>query len=298
MTMPLAPGLDARSSELRGILFYVGSLMFFGVMDMTAKWLVERHDPFMVVWARYASQAFWATLLLAPRLHKVLRTRQPGLQVLRAVLPFGSTLCFFSAVQTMQLAEAVAVFEVAPLIITILAFFVLKEKVGPRRWTGVAIGFVGALIIIRPGMSVFEPAALLPLGGALFYASYAIATRWLGAAESAWTSFYYTAIGGALCATIFVPFHWSTPSWEDAAVMAVFGVLGGFGQMLMILSLRHASASTIAPISYLGLVIATFWGLVVFHQFPDAWTMVGAVVVVGAGLYVWWRERVRAAEAA
>lgn len=294
MTAPSAPGADARALELRGILLYVGALVFFTTMDVIAKWLVERHDPVMVVWARYASQAFWAFLLLAPRLGTIARTSRPGLHAIRALLPFGATMCFFTALQTMQVAEAVAIFEVAPLFITILAFFLLKEKVGPRRWTGVAIGFVGAMIIIRPGTDVFTPAMVLPLAAAFFYASYAIATRWLGDEESPWTPFFYTALGGAVCSSLVVPFYWSTPSWQDGLVMAGFGVIGGAGQMLMILALRSASASTVAPISYLGLVFSAIWGLIVFGDFPDGWTVAGAAVVVGAGLYVWWRERVRA----
>ncbi|MDF2231330.1 DMT family transporter [Albimonas sp. CAU 1670] len=297
MTASAGSGADAPGSELRGILLYIGALVFFSTMDVVAKWLVERHDPVMVVWARYASQAFWTVVLLAPRMGRVIRTSQPGLQVIRAVMPFGATMCFFTALQTMQIAEAVAIFEVAPLFMTILAFFLLKEKVGPRRWTGVAIGFVGAMIIIRPGTDVFTPAMILPLASAFCYASYAIATRWMGQSESPWTAFFYTAMGGALLASLVVPFHWSTPSWQDGIVMGLFGVIGGCGHMLMILALRRASASTIAPISYLGLVFSAIWGLVVFGQFPDGWTVVGAVVVVGAGLYVWWRERVRAGQA-
>jgi drug/metabolite transporter (DMT)-like permease len=187
----------------------------------------------------------------------------------------------------------VAVFEIAPLWITVLAFFVLKERVGPRRWTGVAIGFVGAMIIIRPGGEVFQPAAFLPMIGAACFAGYAIATRFLGEDEGPWTPFLYTALFGAVAASLVVPFFWTTPDLADGVVMTTFGIIGGAGHLCMILALRHAAASTVAPFHYVGLVYATFWGFVLFDEVPDRWTMLGAAVIVAAGLYVWWRERVR-----
>lgn len=293
-----APADGFRSRELMGIGLYVLAIFCFCSMDVVGKLLLERHDPLMVVWARYASQGFWAVVLMAPWLRTALRTSQPGMQVLRALMPFGTSLAFFYAVQHMQLAEAVAVFEVCPLIITILAYFVLGEKIGPRRWTGVAIGMVGALIIIRPGTEVFTAVSLLPMLGALCFAGYAILTRKMGSGESHWTSFLYTALIGAAVASCFVPFHWSTPDLADAAVMSVFGVLGGAGHVLMTLALRHTPASVAAPFNYTGLVWAAMWGFVVFGEFPDAWTWAGAAVIVGAGLYVWWRERQHARGAA
>lgn len=305
MTCPAEPttpspgsGEGFRSREIYGIGLYVLSVFCFCSMDVVGKLLLERHEPLMVVWARYASQGFWAVVIMAPWLRTMLRTSQPGLQVVRALMPFGTSLSFFYAIQHMQLAEAVAVFEVCPLIITVLAYFVLGEKVGPRRWAGVGIGLAGALIIIRPGTDVFQTASLLPILGAFCFAGYAILTRLMGPRESHWTSFLYTALIGAALASLLVPFYWSTPSLADAAVMSVFGVLGGIGHILMTLALRHTPASVAAPFNYTGLVWAAMWGLVVFGEFPDVWTWVGAAVIIGAGLYVWWRERQRAREIA
>ncbi len=292
MSAPVAPAL-ARP-EMRGIALYLVAVFCFAMMDMVAKLLLERHDPIMVVWARYASQGFWAVLILSPQLLSVARTTQPGLQILRSILPFGATVFFFSSLQVMQLAEAVAIFEIAPLLITALAFLFLGEKIGPRRWAGVALGFLGALIIIRPGTEVFSLASLMPMAAALCFAGYAVATRLLNAGESPWTSFLWTAVIGAGLATLLLPFGWSTPSWKDALVMSVFGILGGVGQLLMIMALRHAPASVVAPFNYTGLVYSAFWGFVVFSELPDGWTWAGAAVIVSSGLYVWWRERVRA----
>ncbi len=292
MSAPTAPAL-ARP-ELRGIGLYLVAVFAFAMMDVVAKLLLVRHDPIMVVWARYASQGAWAVLILSPRLVSVARTSQPGLQILRSVLPFGATMFFFSALQALPLAEAVAIFEIAPLLITALAFLFLGEKIGPRRWAGVGIGFLGALIIVRPGSDVFSVASLLPMAAATCFAGYAVATRLLNAGESAWTSFLWTAVIGALLASLLLPFGWSTPDWRDALVMSLFGLLGGAGQLLMIMALRHAPASVVAPFNYTGLVYSAFWGFMVFSELPDAWTWVGASVIVSAGLYVWWRERVRA----
>jgi drug/metabolite transporter (DMT)-like permease len=291
-----ASGAFARlGPEAQGVVLMIAAVFAFSIMDMTAKGLVEREPSMMVVWARYASQTFWALILFAPRLRVLLRTKRLGLHALRTVFMFSATSCFFLSLRYMQLAEALAVFEIAPLVITGLAFAVLREPVGPRRLFGVCLGFVGALIIIRPGTDVFSPASLLPLGAAFSYASYSIATRFLGDQEHPLTSFLWTSIMGSALASLMLPFVWHTPSAADATVMALFGIIGGVGQYCMILALSVASASVLAPIGYIGLPIGAFWGLVVFGEVPDAWTVAGALVIVGSGLYVWWRERRRAA---
>lgn len=286
-------GFGPFRGESLGIVLMVAAVFLFTTMDVIAKDLTGRHDPLQVAWARYASQLGWSLILLAPWLRTLIKTPYLKLQLLRSGLMFGATLSFFTALSYMPMADAVAVFEVAPLIITALAFLVLKERIGPRRWAGVAVGFVGALIIIRPGSDVFSVASLLPMVAAFCFASFSIVTRFLGDKENPWTSFLYSALVGTAAASVMVPFVWTTPSTFDAGVMATFGLLGGAGQFLLILALRHASASAIAPFSYMGLVFAVFWGLTIFDEFPDAWTLTGATLIVSAGLYVWWRERVR-----
>lgn len=293
MTAPAAR-LAALSAEARGALLLIAATALFSALDAIAKGLMARYDPFQVVWARYLSQAVLVALLVAPRLLTVARTRRPGLQILRSALLFGATLSGFFAFASMPLAEAVAIFETAPLIITALAALVLGEKVGPRRWTAVAVGFLGALIIVRPGFEAFRPVALLPLMGAFFFAAYSIATRFLGRDEGYMTTFLYSAALGALAASLFVPLVWITPTLRDAAIMASMGVIGGAGQLLLIVAFNTAPASAIAPFTYFGLVFAALWGLAFFGEFPDGWTWAGAAVIVGSGVYVWRRERLRA----
>lgn len=291
-----APRLRALpiSSEAAGVLLALTAVALFASMDAMSKGLSQRYDPLMVTWARYLSQAVLVLLIALPRLREIGRTRHPGLQALRSALIFGATLCFFISIAFVPLAEATAVFEVAPLMITALAGLILKERIGPRRWLGVAAGFAGAMIVIRPGFAVFQPMALLPMLAAFCYALHAIATRFLGRDERPWTTFLYSGAIGSLCASLIVPFRWTTPSVEDALLMASTGIVGGVGQFLLIHAYQRASAATLAPTTYFGLLMATLWGRVFFDETPDFWTAAGALVIVGSGLYVWGRGRERA----
>ena len=274
----------------RGIMLFALAILFFATMDVVAKWLMDRYDPLMVVWARYNSQLLWTLVIFLPRLRSLLRTEHLWLQLLRSAFLFGATICFFLSLSYLQLAEAVAIFEVAPLLITALSVLVLKEMVGPRRWLGVIVGLCGALIIIRPGTEVFQAAALLPIAAASCFASYAISTRFLGQDEAPATSFLYTTIIGAVAAWALLPFVWSPPQMGDVPVLATFGMIGGIGHFLLILAFTSTQASILAPLSYLGLAYSAIFGLIFFGEMPDIWTWVGAGVIVGAGVYVWYRE--------
>jgi drug/metabolite transporter (DMT)-like permease len=291
----LAARAAALPAETRGALLLIAATLCFATMDAVGKSLMEAYHPFQVVWARYAAQAALVAALVAPRIATVARTRYLRLQILRSALLFGATLTGFWAFSIMPLADATAVFETAPLWITALAALVLGEKVGPRRWAGVAAGFLGAMLIVRPGAAAFQPAALLPLVAALCFASYSIATRFLGRDESPWTTFLYTAAIGAGVASLFVPLVWTTPGAFDAARMVAMGAIGGAGQFFVILAFTAARASAIAPFTYVGLIWAIAYGWFGWGHAPDAWTAAGAAVIVGSGLYVWSRERARAA---
>lgn len=282
--------LKSTSETQRGIFLLIIAMLFFSLMDALAKDLSARNSSVMVVWARYASQTFWAFLILSPWLVRLLRTRQLKMQLLRSALLFAATFCFFTSLRYLELAEATAIFEVAPLMIIILSVVILGETVGPHRRIGVAIGLCGALVIVRPGMGVFHWAALLPIVAAFFYASYSIATRFLGRNEPAATSFLYTALIGTLAASVLVLPNWQSPAPGDIPIMATFGILGGIGHLALIAALRFAPASMLAPFGYVGLMFNTIWGYVFFGEVPDLATVVGGFIIVGAGLYVWRRE--------
>lgn len=287
----LAAWAAALSPEAKGAALLTLSTFCFASMDATAKGLMTRYEPMQVIWARYAVQALLVIAIVSPWLRSVARTRHLKLQVIRSGFLFGSTLCGFFAFSFMPLAEATAIFEVGPLAITALAALVLGERVGLRRWTAVGIGFVGAMIVIRPGDEAFQLAALLPLAGAMSFAAYAIATRFLSDAESFWTTSLYSALLGAGLASLTLPFVWRPPTAADVAIMLMMGAIGTAGQLLIIKAFNTALASAIAPFTYAHLIWATFWGYVAFGDAPDFWTAVGAAVIVGSGVYVWRRER-------
>lgn len=283
--------------ETRGILAIVLVMFLFTCMDACAKYLLERNNTVMVVWARFASQTVLVLAISAPQLRTLARTRKPGLQLVRSALHSLSTGLFFLSLNFMQLAEAAAVFEVAPLLITVLAAWVLAERVGPRRWAGVAIGLCGALIIIRPGLDVFQPAALLPLGAALTMAGFQITTRMIGTSDRMGTTMLYSALVGLVGASLLLPWFWETPTLADAALLATFGWLGYFGHLVLVYALGQAPASTLAPYNYADFLWALLIGFIMFSELPDAMTLIGAGVILGSGIYVWHRERVHALRA-
>lgn len=274
------------------------AIFLFSSMDATAKMLMARYEPMQVVWARYAGMMLVVSVLLAPRIGPLLRTRRLGLQLLRSAFLFAATFSFFTAISRMDIAAATAVMQVHPVLLTLGAALLLREPLGPRRIAAIAAALAGALIVIRPGSDVFTLTALLPLLGGVFYASYALTTRFLGRDEPILTSFLYTAIIGTIAASLLTVPVWTTPGPGDAALFLALGAVGAAGQFLLIRSLTVAEAGAVAPFGYAGVVFATLWGLVAFGEVPDGWTLLGALVIVGAGVYVWHREtRLRAAAA-
>lgn len=286
--MTAAPAL---APETRGALLLVAAVGCFATMDALAKQLMLDHHPLMVIWARYAGQVALVAALYARSLRAVARTGQPGLHALRACLVFTATMSGFFAFSRLPLAEVTAVFELAPLLVTALAALILGERVGPRRWTAVGVGFVGVLVVLRPGSAVFDPYALLALLGACAFAGYAVATRLVRAEEGHVTSLFYAASLGAALSTLLVPWVWRTPDLGGAAMMAAVVGVATLGQFALIAAFRTAPASAIAPFTYVGLLFAIIYGVALFGDVPDTWTLIGAAVIVGSGLYVWRRER-------
>jgi len=266
------------------------TVFLFTIMDALAKGLAARYDTLQVVWARYTSQTLVAVLILLPRLKNVVKTKYFGMQLIRSGFLFGATMFFFFGITLGGLAQASAIMSVNPMLITIGAFLILGEPLGLRRAAGVSIGLIGALIVIRPGSAVFTPVSLLPLGAAICYAGYALATRFLGREESVWTSFLYTAAIGTLVASLILPWVWITPTPADAGLMLLLGVVGGAGQLSLIKALSLAEAGALAPFAYIGPILAAFWGMIFFAETPNVWVWVGAFVIIGSGVYVWQRE--------
>lgn len=268
----------------------LGAIFLFSAMDATAKTLMARYDPIQVVWARYAGMMAVVALVLAPRLGPLLRTRHIGLQLLRSAFLFAATYTFFIAISQMDIAAATAVMQVHPMLLMLGAAMVLREGLGPRRILGIVAALLGALIVIRPGTEVFTIAALLPLLAGVFLSGYALTTRFLGRDEPILTSFLYTAIIGTLVASLLTIPVWQAPTSSDWGMFLALGMIGASGQFLLIRSLTIAEAGAVAPFSYAGVIFATCWGYFAFDELPDALTLLGALVIVGAGVYVWHRE--------
>lgn len=272
------------------------AIFLFSAMDAVAKALMARFEVEQVVWARYAGQMLVVAVLLAPRLPQLIRTKHIGLQLLRSAFLFCATFCFFTSLSFMDIASATAVMNIHPVVLTLGAALFLREALGPRRITAIIVALIGALIIIRPGSDVLTWATFLPLIAGVCYASYALTTRFLGRDEPILTSFLYTALIGTVAASFLVVPVWQTPAAFDWVIFLGLGVVGAAGQFCLIRALTVAEAGVVAPFGYSGVIFSTIWGLVAFGEVPDTYTLLGALVIVGAGVYVWHREtRVSAA---
>ena len=273
------------------ILLMIGAVFCFASMDATAKYLMKEIGPAQTIWARYTVQAILVTVLILPKINIYGRTRYPKLQFLRSVALMMATTLFFFAFSRLGLAEASAIFNISPVLITLGAFLFLREQIGPRRVIGILVSLLGALIIIRPGSGVFTIYAILPLGAAIFYSAYSLATRFVGTDESPWTSLFYSAIFGAICYSIYIVFNWNPMSNNALLLTLIIGLFGTAGHICLIRALTLGEASLVAPFIYTNLLFTTIWGLVLFGNFPDLWTIAGALIIVAAGIYVWARDR-------
>ena len=273
------------------ILLMIGAVFCFASMDATAKYLMKEIGPAQTIWARYTVQAILVTVLILPKINVYGRTKYPKLQFLRSVALMMATTLFFFAFSRLGLAEASAIFNISPVLITLGAFLFLREQIGLRRVIGILVSLLGALIIIRPGSGVFTIYALLPIGAAIFYSIYSLVTRFVGTDESPWTSLFYSAIFGAFCYSIYIVFHWNPMSPNALLLTIIIGFFGTAGHICLIRALTLGEASLVAPFIYTNLLFTTIWGLVLFGDFPDFWTIVGALIIVAAGIYVWARDR-------
>lgn len=295
-----AAGLRPPDASLRAILFTLLAVLMFASMNGVVKYLLETHAVLQVVWGRYVFAlipvvAFAALRGVRPR--DIARTRRPSLQLSRGLLLLGATLLFSSGLSFLPLAETEAISFVAPLFVTALSVPLLKEQVGWRRWAAVLVGFCGVLIIIRPGFGVFSWAAILPIGSALCYALYQIATRVAGRTDGPVQSLLYVSVVGAVVLSCVVPFVWVWPSPVAWLLLALVGVIGGLAHFLLIRALDLAPAAVLQPFTYAQLLGAVVVGYLLFGAFPDPWTVLGGLIVVGSGLYIIYREQARRRQA-
>jgi drug/metabolite transporter (DMT)-like permease len=287
---------SARRTRLIGIALMCGALACFAGLDAAAKWASRSVDPMLAVWARYVSSVVLVSLVLNPwTAPGLLRTRRPLLQTGRSVLLLGSTALNFFALQHLQLAESITIQFATPLLVALLAGPILGEWIGPRRLAAVGIGFVGVLVVTKPGAEGLHPAVFLSVGSAVCYALYGITTRLLAASDSSATTMTYSGLAGVLLLTPALPLFWETPSLPVAGLLLATGAFGALGHWLLILAHARAPAPVLAPFIYTQLIWMTALGYVLFGDVPDAGTLAGGAIVVASGLYLLARERARTA---
>jgi drug/metabolite transporter (DMT)-like permease len=281
--------------RLIGIALMCGAVALFTCLDATAKFLSLYMTTLQVVWARYTGAFLFAFAVSNPLTRPgVISTRRPLLQIARSTLLLGSTWLNFLALRYLQLDEVMAIAFSTPFFVAALSGPLLGEWIGWRHWIAIAVGFVGVLVVTRPGFGDFHPAALLAVGAAICYAFYAITTRILARSDSNETTLFYSNVVGAAAMTPAVWFVWVTPS--DALVVALMilcGLLGSLGHYLLIAGHRHAPAAVLSPFIYTQIVWVVALGYLVFDDLPNRWTLIGAAIVIASGLYILHRERVR-----
>jgi drug/metabolite transporter (DMT)-like permease len=270
------------------------TVVCFAGLDTIAKYLNQHMDTLQVVWSRYIVAFAVAVAISNPFTRPgLLVTRRPVLQVVRSALLLASTVLNFIALRYLQLDEVLAILFSTPFIVAVLAGPMLGEWVGWRRWSAIAVGFVGILVITRPGITAMHFAMLLSLLSAFTYALYLISTRFLAGTDPSDTTLFYSNLVGAAVMSLVVPFVWKTP--ESALIVVlivVMGSLGTIGHYLLIIAHRMAPASALSPFNYTQLVWVAMLGFLVFGDVPTGWTLAGAAIVIASGLYLVHRERV------
>jgi drug/metabolite transporter (DMT)-like permease len=272
----------------------------FPFMNAAVKLLGARYPVAQIVWARFTGHLVIMLIVFLPHYgRRLLATRRPMVQIGRSLLMLGSNALFVAAIARVPLATASAIGFTSPLIVTALSVLLLHESVGIRRWSAVIVGFAGVLLVIRPGSGVHDLAVLLLLLSSAAYALYQIATRWVSFYDEAATGIVFSALLGSLAMSFVLPFVFVLPRDPlDIVLFLCLGLLGGAGHYLVIRAFQSGPAAVIAPLGYVELVGTTILGYVIFGNFPDLWTWIGAAIIIASGIYIAVRERKRRAERA
>lgn len=271
-------------------LMVVGVLSM-SVMDVMAK-TVGTHVPVgQIVWLRFVTQAVLIGVFLLNTKQKPFESRHLKLHALRGLATTLSSFLFFLGVIHLPLADATALIQLGPVAVTVGAVLFLGEKIGRRRLAGILVAFLGAIFIIRPDTSIMSSASLYPIFGTLGFAFYALVTRFVRV-DGPWVSLFLQGFFGAIFSSLFVPFVWKPIPVAQLPALSILVLAGIIGHLFMIKAFSSAPASIIAPFGYAGLLFATLFGVIIFKEVPDLMTMFGAMTIVSAGLYVWYRDKI------
>lgn len=278
---------------MRGLVYMAVAFFLFAASDAQVKVLTASFHPIQIVWTRQLGLLVGVIVLLVMKGPSILRTHHPVLQVLRGALAVLSATLFVFAISYVPLADAVAVSFVAPFMVTVLGALFLREPVGIRRWSAILVGFMGTLIIIRPGLGVVHPAMALVVLAATCFAARQVLSRSLAASDQTSTTIAYTSIASVALLSLPLPYVWITPDTMQQVLLLVgVAAFAAIGELLVIKALEIALAVVVAPVHYSLIIWGTLYGWLIFGQLPDMWTWVGALIILATGLYVLNRERI------
>ena len=282
---------------VRAVLLICAATLCFASLDAAIKYLSSRYPVPLLVWARWTIQALAIVAWLAPRRGlSFVRTARPGRNLVRGAVLIGSSICFVYALRDLPIADVTALNYSTPMMVVVLAVFVLGERLTPARIAFVLAGVIGMLLIVRPGTDVFRGASLLALLSAAFYATYQIMTRRM-ADEDSGVLLFYPALVGAVAMSFALLFSLEAivaMPWTHVAMLVVGGMVGTLGHLLFILAFQRGAASALTPFTYVHLVWATLIGWIAFGTFPDGYALAGMAIIAGAGLLITLHERRRA----
>jgi drug/metabolite transporter (DMT)-like permease len=283
-----------KQNERLGILLMIITTIVFASQDGLSKYLATEYNVYMVVMIRYWFFAAFVISMSSRRtggIKRVAKTKSPILQIFRSLILVAEMCITILAFTLLGLAETHAIFASYPLIIAMLSGPILGEYVGWRRWLAICVGFIGILIILNPGNGIFSPYALVPLAGAILFAIYGLLTRYVGQYDDSSTSFYWTGVVGSIAMTVIGLNFWDPVSRSDWSVMLLLSASGVVGHYLLIKCYEVAEASAIQPFAYLQLIWASMIGIIIFGEQITTNVLIGACIIVGAGLFTLWRER-------
>ena len=276
---------------MKAIILNLSPWAVLPFMDTIAKYLSSEISFFQITWARYFFTVFWTLPLMFFFFRKSLKwSENLKLQILRGMTLLSANVCFFYSISVISMAKALTLAFIAPLVTTALSPIILGEKVGIKRWSAVIVGFIGSLVVIRPGLIEFNIATIAALGTGFFYGVYLIITRKLHSVDNPLLTLLLTGVVGAIISTLFVPIVWINLSQSQWLWLALMGIFACLGHLLLIYSLRYADASKLAPFGYFEIITNIILGYYFFKDFPDFWTFTGLFIIVSSGVYVFRRE--------